>query len=114
MLMIALQEIGIEGSRMNLQGAHVGFPVHVNWHGAPPSQPPPSYNDNDNGNNNDTLRPTPAVGTDNTSNPPGSIIPVTAQNLLVVPVDAGDEYTCREGHSMVLVFGGAVDPVEMV
>lgn len=76
MLMIALQEIGIEGSRMNLQGAHVGFPVHVNWHGAPPSQPPPSYNDdnnnNNNNNNNDTLRPTPAVGPDNNSNPPGS------------------------------------------
>lgn len=79
MLMIALQEIGIEGSRMNLQGAHVGFPVHVNWHGAPPSQPPPSYNDNDNNNssssnnnNNDTLRPAPAIGPDNTSNPPGS------------------------------------------
>ena len=46
MLMIALQEIGIEGSRMNLQGAHVDFPVHVNYHGAIPTQPPPSYNDN--------------------------------------------------------------------
>ena len=46
MLMVALQEIGIEGSRMNLQGAHVDHPVHVNYHGAIPSQPPPSYNDN--------------------------------------------------------------------
>lgn len=72
MLMIALQEIGIEGSRMNLQGAHVDYPVHVNWHGAPPpSQPPPSYNDNSNNSNNNNLT-TPAVGTDNTSNPPGS------------------------------------------
>lgn len=52
MLMIALQEIGIEGSRMNLQGAHVDFPVHVNYHGFPaPAQPPPSYNDNNNNNN---------------------------------------------------------------
>ncbi|KAI9926463.1 hypothetical protein ASPWEDRAFT_119705 [Aspergillus wentii DTO 134E9] len=34
MLMIALQEIGIEGPRMNLQGAGVDIPFHVNWHGA--------------------------------------------------------------------------------
>lgn len=53
MLMIALQEIGIEGSRMNLQGAHVDYPVHVNYHGLPlPAQPPPSYDNNDNNNNN--------------------------------------------------------------
>ncbi|EAW14215.1 Mechanosensitive ion channel family [Aspergillus clavatus NRRL 1] len=31
MLMIALQEIGIEGPRMNLQGASVDFPVHVRY-----------------------------------------------------------------------------------
>ncbi|KAJ5917182.1 hypothetical protein N7466_010736 [Penicillium verhagenii] len=30
MLMIALQEIGIEGPRMNLQGAKYDFPIHVN------------------------------------------------------------------------------------
>jgi Mechanosensitive ion channel len=37
MVMISLQEIGIEGPRMNLQGAHVDFPLHVFHHGAPPS-----------------------------------------------------------------------------
>ncbi|KAJ5703205.1 hypothetical protein N7488_010753 [Penicillium malachiteum] len=31
MLMIALQEIGIEGPRMNLQGANVDIPFHVNY-----------------------------------------------------------------------------------
>ncbi|KAJ5273646.1 hypothetical protein N7478_008771 [Penicillium angulare] len=31
MLMIALQEIGIEGPRMNLQGAKVDIPFHVNY-----------------------------------------------------------------------------------
>ncbi|KAJ5801918.1 uncharacterized protein N7503_004368 [Penicillium pulvis] len=38
MLMIALQEIGIEGSRMNLQGAKWDFPVHV--HHAQPLHAP--------------------------------------------------------------------------
>ncbi|KAJ5660549.1 hypothetical protein N7507_007000 [Penicillium longicatenatum] len=40
MLMIALQEIGIEGSRMNLQGAKFDFPVHV--HSSQPIFPPPA------------------------------------------------------------------------
>lgn len=39
MLMIALQEIGIEGPRMNLQGANVDYPVHVNY-GQPMVAPP--------------------------------------------------------------------------
>ncbi|PYH93932.1 hypothetical protein BO71DRAFT_419684 [Aspergillus ellipticus CBS 707.79] len=52
MLMIALQEIGIEGSRMNLQGARVDIPFHVAGFptqngGAPPGSsdgrsPPPA------------------------------------------------------------------------
>ncbi|KUL89750.1 hypothetical protein ZTR_00542 [Talaromyces verruculosus] len=37
MLMLSMQEIGIEGPRMNLQGAHVDYPFHVNHHGQPPS-----------------------------------------------------------------------------
>jgi small-conductance mechanosensitive channel len=37
MLMLSMQEIGIEGPRMNLQGAHVAYPFHVNHHGQPPS-----------------------------------------------------------------------------
>lgn len=36
MLMVSLQEIGIEGPRMNLQGANVDFPFHVTHHGMPP------------------------------------------------------------------------------
>ncbi|KAI2786083.1 hypothetical protein POX_h09850 [Penicillium oxalicum] len=40
MLMTALQEIGIEGPRMNLQGATTDFPVHINY-GQPPSYAPP-------------------------------------------------------------------------
>ncbi|KAE8350786.1 Mechanosensitive ion channel-domain-containing protein [Aspergillus coremiiformis] len=49
MLMVALQEIGIEGPRMNLQGARVDIPLHVT--GFPPqmstadhgdSRPPPT------------------------------------------------------------------------
>jgi hypothetical protein len=39
MLMIALQEIGIEGPRMNLQGANVDYPVHINY-GQPMVAPP--------------------------------------------------------------------------
>ncbi|KAF7716521.1 Uncharacterized protein PECH_005194 [Penicillium ucsense] len=46
MLMTALQEIGIEGPRMNLQGATTDFPVHVNY-GPPPSYAaPPGRTDN--------------------------------------------------------------------
>lgn len=33
MLMVALEEIGIEGPRMNLQGAAVDIPFHVSYHG---------------------------------------------------------------------------------
>ncbi|KAL4874033.1 hypothetical protein BDV12DRAFT_1436 [Aspergillus spectabilis] len=36
MLMVALQEIGIEGPRMNLQGASVDFPFHLSGGGYPP------------------------------------------------------------------------------
>ncbi|BDD61462.1 hypothetical protein MPDQ_001143 [Monascus purpureus] len=35
MLMVALQEIGIEGPRMNLQGAAVDIPFHVTYNGIP-------------------------------------------------------------------------------
>ncbi|KAJ5592009.1 uncharacterized protein N7459_002378 [Penicillium hispanicum] len=40
MLMIALQEIGIEGPRMNLQGAKVDIPFHVTYPNAPMMAPP--------------------------------------------------------------------------
>ncbi|KAL5338906.1 Mechanosensitive ion channel-domain-containing protein [Aspergillus crustosus] len=36
MLMVALQEIGIEGPRMNLQGASVEYPFHLSGGGHPP------------------------------------------------------------------------------
>lgn len=73
MLMIALQEIGIEGSRMNLQGAHVDFPMHVNYHGAPvPSQPPPGYNDNNNRPDSNRSGGTGPSGGPDSLNPPGS------------------------------------------
>lgn len=47
MLMIALQEIGIEGPRMNLQGARVDIPLHVTGMGnqlgsSNDSRPPPT------------------------------------------------------------------------
>ncbi|KAJ5091111.1 hypothetical protein NUU61_005981 [Penicillium alfredii] len=45
MLMIALQEIGIEGPRMNLQGANVDIPFHVNYGNAPITAPTPSNRD---------------------------------------------------------------------
>ncbi|KAH3085815.1 hypothetical protein KXW78_006963 [Aspergillus fumigatus] len=46
MLMIALQEIGIEGPRMNLQGASVDFPVHVRYNGNNQQfAPPPGTSD---------------------------------------------------------------------
>ena len=37
MLMLSMQEIGIEGPRKNMQGAHVDYPYHVAYHGLPPS-----------------------------------------------------------------------------
>ncbi|KAJ9224903.1 hypothetical protein DTO021C3_5922 [Paecilomyces variotii] len=37
MLMVSLQEIGIEGPRMNLSGYRVDMPVHVTHHNAPPT-----------------------------------------------------------------------------
>ncbi|KAJ5085128.1 hypothetical protein N7532_009899 [Penicillium argentinense] len=46
MLMIALQEIGIEGPRMNLQGANVDIPFHVNY-GHPMMAPTPAPRHND-------------------------------------------------------------------
>ncbi|KAL2817439.1 Mechanosensitive ion channel-domain-containing protein [Aspergillus cavernicola] len=48
MLMVALQEIGIEGPRMNLQGASVNFPFHHSGY-PPPYQPhtAPPANDGD-------------------------------------------------------------------
>ncbi|KAL4885212.1 Mechanosensitive ion channel-domain-containing protein [Aspergillus karnatakaensis] len=49
MLMVALQEIGIEGPRMNLQGASVDFPFHLSGGGHPPPYqargPPPNGDD---------------------------------------------------------------------
>jgi small-conductance mechanosensitive channel len=46
MLMTALQEIGIEGPRMNLQGASVDFPVHVRYNGLNQQfAPPPGTSD---------------------------------------------------------------------
>lgn len=71
MLMVALQEIGIEGSRMNLQGAHVDHPVHVNYHGAIPTQPPPSYNDN-RPDSNRSNAPSGLGGTGTPDQTPGS------------------------------------------
>ncbi|BCS27714.1 uncharacterized protein APUU_60762A [Aspergillus puulaauensis] len=48
MLMVALQEIGIEGPRMNLQGYHVNTPMHIAYAGPPPTgAPPPTYQDQD-------------------------------------------------------------------
>ncbi|GLI76010.1 hypothetical protein PoHVEF18_004276 [Penicillium ochrochloron] len=44
MLMIALQEIGIEGPRMNLQGANIDIPFHVNY-GQPMMAPTPKKDD---------------------------------------------------------------------
>ncbi|OKO90616.1 hypothetical protein PENSUB_13333 [Penicillium subrubescens] len=45
MLMIALQEIGIEGPRMNLQGANIDIPFHVNY--AQPMMAPTPKKDDD-------------------------------------------------------------------
>ncbi|PLB37087.1 Mechanosensitive ion channel family [Aspergillus candidus] len=42
MLMIALQEIGIEGPRMNLQGARRDIPFHLSGFGNPTGAPPGS------------------------------------------------------------------------
>lgn len=47
MLMVTMQEIGIEGPRQNLQGAHVDFPYHVRYHGVPPSYSAATTNNND-------------------------------------------------------------------
>lgn len=82
MLMIALQEIGIEGSRMNLQGAHVDFPVHVSYHGLP-SQPPPSYNDNGNNGGNGNRPSSNRSNLDSTgasNNPPNGAGSSTARH----------------------------------
>ncbi|CAL5867169.1 uncharacterized protein PFLUO_LOCUS1381 [Penicillium psychrofluorescens] len=45
MLMIALQEIGIEGPRMNLQGAQYDIPFHVSYGTAPMMAPVPPKED---------------------------------------------------------------------
>lgn len=45
MLMIALQEIGIEGPRMNLQGAKVDIPFHVSYGNKPMVAPTKPDND---------------------------------------------------------------------
>ena len=42
MLMVALQEIGIEGPRMNLQGAAVDIPFHVSYNGLSSGSAAPS------------------------------------------------------------------------
>ncbi|KAH8691959.1 Mechanosensitive ion channel family [Talaromyces proteolyticus] len=53
MLMVSMQEIGIEGPRMNLQGAHVDYPFHLSHHGQPPSYAASTVNNN----NNDPRQP---------------------------------------------------------
>lgn len=45
MLMVALEELGIEGPRMNLQGATHNFPVHVRGLGASLQSSPPTRDD---------------------------------------------------------------------
>lgn len=45
MLMIALQEIGIEGPRMNLQGANVDIPFHVSYGNQPMVAPTKHHGD---------------------------------------------------------------------
>ncbi|WEW58653.1 hypothetical protein PRK78_004121 [Emydomyces testavorans] len=50
-LMISLQEVGIEGPRMNLLGYKNDLPYHVSYHGAPPQYTP---------NANDPSNPPPA------------------------------------------------------
>ncbi|KAL4806329.1 Mechanosensitive ion channel-domain-containing protein [Aspergillus unguis] len=68
MLMVALQEIGIEGPRMNLQGASVDIPYHVAGY-PPPYQaaqnaPPPA--------NDDGQHPPPTPLTDESHHPGNS------------------------------------------
>lgn len=64
-LMIALQDIGIEGPRMNLQGANTGIPYHIAHNGAPPMYTP-SNNDggNDNGGDDGALKPDAPIDSD--------------------------------------------------
>ncbi|KAL3497137.1 Mechanosensitive ion channel-domain-containing protein [Aspergillus germanicus] len=54
MLMVALQEIGIEGPRMNLQGASIDIPFHLSGH------PPPYQANSTIAPSNDDPPPTPA------------------------------------------------------
>lgn len=46
-LMLALQDIGIEGPRMNLQGANNDIPYHIAHNGSPPMYTPTPNNGND-------------------------------------------------------------------
>lgn len=64
MLMLSLQEIGIEGPRMNLQGAHVDVPFHVTYHN------PPTY---------------AAATSDNHNHPPGTPVGGPAGDLSGIP-----------------------------
>ena len=57
MLMVALMEIGIEGPRMNLQGAAVDIPFHVTYGGATASGTRPGYGGGGDNNNNDLSSP---------------------------------------------------------
>lgn len=57
MMMIALQEVGIEGPRMNWPGARFDLPFHMRNLGGPPQDMAPSNN----GDNGDTPAPTAPV-----------------------------------------------------
>ncbi|KAK2764562.1 hypothetical protein FQN54_009257 [Arachnomyces sp. PD_36] len=65
-LMLALQDIGIEGPRMNLQGANSHIPYHITHQGSPPVYTPNNPN-NDNGD--DPTNPEAPVDSD-TANVP--------------------------------------------
>ncbi|KAL1964830.1 hypothetical protein VTN77DRAFT_6332 [Rasamsonia byssochlamydoides] len=68
MLMVAMQELGIEGPRRNLQGAGVDLPFHVSYHGMPPS-----YSAAMDNNNPRPFAPTP-IPEERTSIPENSAI----------------------------------------
>jgi small-conductance mechanosensitive channel len=62
MLMVTMQEIGIEGPRKNMQGSHIDFPFHVSYHGFPPSYSAATTDNNNNNNNH----PYPSVNAPST------------------------------------------------
>lgn len=67
-LMLALQDIGIEGPRMNLQGANTNIPYHLAHNGAPPMYTP-TPNNNDDNNGGDPSKPDAPVDLDATNQP---------------------------------------------